>query len=73
MSLLDDVRQEIYAEYQGFGVAEERMLLRWYDMLTRYGDPLDPPLTPEQVKQRNASIQAEAAKARHDRLRRISG
>lgn len=73
MTLLDDVRREIYSEYQHSGVAEERMLLRWYDMLTRYVEPPDPPLTHREVKLRNASVQQRAARARRLRLWRDYG
>lgn len=64
MSLLEDVHRELFSEYQHSvegACIQPRILLRWYDMLERYMNPPDPPLTREQVSLRNAGVLRRAA------------
>lgn len=69
MSLLETVRREIYSVYQTSGCADERHLLRWYRMLSRYGLKEDP-MSPEERKRQNHATMQEAEQ---QRLRRVSG
>lgn len=74
MSLLEDVRREVFSAYQTTrdgDCVDPRILLHWWDMLDRYIDPPDPTLTRAEVKVHNARVLRYAEDGQAELRRRL--